>query len=92
MKKLIWGMILVIGALTGCSSEEQGEKNYHRGIYLLLDTSGTYTQELKKAQQIINYNWLPRRVCSLAPLPAPTWLRPSSCFKEKKPDRASRSS
>jgi len=26
-----------------------------RGVYLLLDTSGTYTQELKKAQQIINY-------------------------------------
>ena len=26
-----------------------------RGVYLLLDTSGTYTAELKKAQQIINY-------------------------------------
>lgn len=25
------------------------------GLYLLLDTSGTYTQELKKAQQIIHY-------------------------------------
>ena len=25
------------------------------GVYLLLDTSGTYTQELKKAQQIIHY-------------------------------------
>ena len=24
-----------------------------RGVYLLLDTSGTYTRELKKAQQII---------------------------------------
>ncbi|EAR08261.1 hypothetical protein MED297_13962 [Reinekea sp. MED297] len=27
----------------------------YRGVYLLLDTSGTYTEELKKAQQIINY-------------------------------------
>ena len=25
------------------------------GVYLLLDTSGTYTRELRKAQQIINY-------------------------------------
>ena len=25
------------------------------GLYLLLDTSGTYTKELKKAQQIIHY-------------------------------------
>lgn len=26
-----------------------------KGIYMLLDTSGTYTQEIAKAQQIINY-------------------------------------
>ena len=26
-----------------------------RGVYMLLDTSGTYTQELDKAQQIINF-------------------------------------
>jgi len=26
-----------------------------RGVYLLLDTSGTYTRELQKAQQIIHY-------------------------------------
>lgn len=29
--------------------------NYKRGVYLLLDTSGTYTEELEKAQQIANY-------------------------------------
>jgi len=36
--------------LTGCS--EPVPQN--RGVYMLLDTSGTYTEELKKAQQIIN--------------------------------------
>ncbi|WP_390619163.1 VWA domain-containing protein [Maricurvus nonylphenolicus] len=39
--------------MTACSSDQP--KNYQRGVYLLLDTSGTYTQELEKAQQIINY-------------------------------------
>lgn len=38
--------------LNGCASEEV---NYKRGIYLLLDTSGTYTRELEKAQQIVNF-------------------------------------
>ena len=40
--------------LTGCSSDSDNGA-YNRGIYLLVDTSGTYTQELNKAQQIINY-------------------------------------
>ncbi len=44
----------VLGAtalgLSGCAEPTpQG-----RGIYLLMDTSGTYTQELQKAQQLIN--------------------------------------
>ncbi len=40
-----------------CSSSEQevAETSYAKGVYLLLDTSGTYTQELTKAQQLINY-------------------------------------
>ena len=37
--------------LVGCN----GEKNYSHSVYLLLDTSGTYTKELNKAQRIINY-------------------------------------
>ena len=40
--------------LTGCSSDSDNGA-YNRGIYLLVDTSGTYTKELNKAQQIINY-------------------------------------
>jgi hypothetical protein len=39
-------------SLVACSGEPV---NYKRGVYLLLDTSGTYTQELSKAQQIINF-------------------------------------
>jgi len=31
------------------------EQKPSTGVYLLLDTSGTYTKELKKAQQIIHY-------------------------------------
>ncbi len=37
-------------ALAGC--EEPVAQN--RGVYLLMDTSGTYTEELRRAQQIIN--------------------------------------
>lgn len=39
---------------SGCSETEQSN-SYAKGVYLLLDTSGTYTQELNKAQQLINY-------------------------------------
>jgi hypothetical protein len=38
-------------ALSGCSDESA----HNRGVYMLMDTSGTYTQELEKAQHIINY-------------------------------------
>lgn len=43
--------------MTSCSDSDTTvvETGSGRGVYLLLDTSGTYTQELKKAQQIINY-------------------------------------
>ena len=42
-------------SLIACSNGDGESKNYQRGVYLLLDTSGTYTEELQKAQQIINY-------------------------------------
>ena len=41
----------LVGALAGCS--EPRKQNV--GVYMLLDTSGTYTDEIGKAQQIINY-------------------------------------
>ncbi len=37
--------------LSACSDNV----SHTRGVYLLLDTSGTYTRELDKAQHIINY-------------------------------------
>ncbi|MDH5464744.1 MAG: hypothetical protein OEW60_03885 [Thiovulaceae bacterium] len=40
---------LLLGA---CSS---GPSNHTQGIYMLIDTSGTYTKEVDKAQQVINY-------------------------------------
>ncbi len=53
MKKLIVFVLMVFCLMmASCSSDTTGTG---RGVYLLLDTSGTYTAELKKAQQIINY-------------------------------------
>ncbi len=43
--------LLLVTLLAGCS-EEVGPRN--RGVYLLMDTSGTYTKELKEAVQLIN--------------------------------------
>jgi len=50
MKKVIT-LLAAIALLSGCATEQP--KN--RAVYMLLDTSGTYTQELNKAQKIINY-------------------------------------
>lgn len=53
MKKAIalaLSLILII-AITGCSDS----KSRSKGVYMLLDTSGTYALELKKAQSILNY-------------------------------------
>ena len=38
-------------AVAACSEEQVAQ---NKGVYMLMDTSGTYTKELKKAQQIIN--------------------------------------
>lgn len=43
------GLVL---SLSGCDGEPP---NRTMGIYMLLDTSGTYTEEITKAQQIINF-------------------------------------
>ncbi len=52
MKRIaqVLGLSLLLG-LSGCSEES----SHTRGVYMLMDTSGTYTQELEKAQHIINY-------------------------------------
>lgn len=51
MKTLLIPLLFCL-SLLGCSQETP--QNYSKGVYLLLDTSGTYTQELQKARQLIN--------------------------------------
>ncbi|MDH5424252.1 MAG: VWA domain-containing protein [Gammaproteobacteria bacterium] len=52
IKKIrILAMAGLIVLLSGCSDP----KSHATSVMLLLDTSGTYTQELSKAQAIINY-------------------------------------
>lgn len=50
MKKLILATLLSLG-LTACNEPQSNA----RAVYLLLDTSGTYTAEMDKAQKIMNY-------------------------------------
>lgn len=50
MKKLILTTLLTLG-LAACNEPRSNA----RAVYLLLDTSGTYTAEMDKAQKIINY-------------------------------------
>jgi hypothetical protein len=45
------GAVSLVLALAGCKAA--GPRN--TGVYMLVDTSGTYTRELDKAEQIINY-------------------------------------
>jgi len=52
MKKILLALLLLLG-LSSCSND--GANKHNKGVYMLVDTSGTYTNELKKAQQIINY-------------------------------------
>jgi len=46
-------LVLVLFFLAGCSSEKEIPAT--RGVYMLMDTSGTYTQELEQAQRVINF-------------------------------------
>ena len=50
MKRLAAGLIAL--SAFGCGGEPP---NRATGVYMLLDTSGTYTEEISKAQQIINF-------------------------------------
>lgn len=45
-------LVLLIGLVAGGCTDAQ---NRTTGVYMLLDTSGTYALELKKAQSIVNY-------------------------------------
>ncbi len=52
MKTLLFATTLFVTLLiSGCSEP----KNHNRAVYMLLDTSGTYTQQIEKAQGILKY-------------------------------------
>ena len=46
-------LTLLAAALLAAGCSEPGARSH--GVYMLVDTSGTYTQEIEKAQRIINY-------------------------------------
>lgn len=48
---LLPSLALLAAALNGCADS----RAHSRGVYLLIDTSGTYAQEVDKARKIINY-------------------------------------
>ena len=52
MRTVLFVTLLVL--LAACGGSETPTKT-NTGVYMLLDTSGTYTEELKKAEQIIRY-------------------------------------
>ena len=51
MKKYFTLVLFVIPLLWGCPNTT----SYSKGVYMLLDTSGTYKKELNRAEAIINY-------------------------------------
>ena len=48
-----WLLFIAVAgmALAGCGDK----KSHARAVYLLVDTSGTYSQELDRAQQVVNF-------------------------------------
>lgn len=48
-------ILLVVATLFLQSCSDEVTVPNTRGVYMLLDTSGTYTQELHQAQKVINY-------------------------------------
>ena len=51
MKKYLPLILIFSALLWGCPDTT----SYSKGVYMLLDTSGTYKKELKRAEAIINY-------------------------------------
>ncbi len=56
MSKKIGAVLFCVAFLLGgCGDGEGAPANHNRGVYMLIDTSGTYTKELIKAQNIIKF-------------------------------------
>lgn len=52
---MIRTFMLCVLATSVCACGGEPQVNRNTGVYMLLDTSGTYAQELEKARQIINF-------------------------------------
>ena len=52
-KSVQYGLLMLVVLLGGSGCNDY--KGHSHAVYLLLDTSGTYTKELNKAQRIIKY-------------------------------------
>ena len=48
---LLLGLMPLFTVLSGCADN----RAHSNGVYLLIDTSGTYAQEVNKARKIVNY-------------------------------------
>lgn len=53
LNSLAKGLLISIASVLAACSQDQGP--YNHGVYMLVDTSGTYTKELVQAQRIINF-------------------------------------
>lgn len=51
MRRALLFIVVAMITVAGCGDK----KSHARAVYLLVDTSGTYTQELDRAQQVINF-------------------------------------
>jgi len=51
MRKILLASFLFVALLAGCS----GGASHSTGVYMLIDTSGSYTRELNKAGAVVNY-------------------------------------
>lgn len=51
LKAIVLGLVTSL-VVTSCADSGP----YNHGVYMLLDTSGTYTKELVQAQRVINYS------------------------------------
>ena len=50
-KYLLLALLILPLVLTGCADN----RSHSNGVYLLIDTSGTYAEQITKARKIINY-------------------------------------
>jgi len=48
-------MVLAFGLMACSGGGDQAPINRTQGVYMLIDTSGTYSKELGKALSVINY-------------------------------------